>query len=343
MIANRNSLKELAARSGYSLASVSRALDPARCHLVRPATREKIQRCVEEMSFSINLSARRLKRNRTEVITSVAFVNQFKNKTFSNEFVSRSIQTDDIQGLSSSAKRCHYDMKLEYIYPGMDYALVAEDIIDRNRTDGIIFVAYYGIDFHRKLMSSGLPHIYMSRYIDVNRQEMPLVGLRREPGFRAALEHLLRQGRRRFAWIGVPISTQLRINREIVADLLLEYGCYDEKLFFSVDNYYQLRELFRNYHPQQFDAIFCSNDVMADWVVRELRFNGFRIPDDLTVVGYDNDPAYHGENSLEISSIGTPRHLMCERAVELLLEMIDNGPDPARRAVFDTSFFPRET
>ncbi|MDD5663980.1 MAG: LacI family DNA-binding transcriptional regulator [Victivallaceae bacterium] len=111
-------MKHLAKMSGMSLSSVSRALDPARRHLVRPATREKILKYAKEVNFSVNMPARQLRRKQSEVITVVVFQLPNKNKNFSNEFVSPSNGRDIIQKLSYFIKAKNYDMKLEFIAEG---------------------------------------------------------------------------------------------------------------------------------------------------------------------------------------------------------------------------------
>lgn len=336
----QHSLKYIAKLSGASLSSVSRALDPARSHMVRPELREKIRKYVDRTNFSVNLSARRLRLNKAEAITVIVYLDSFKHKNFSIEFASPSAGRDDIQCLSAAIKARNYDMKLEFIVPDQT---LPYHIFDRNRTDGVIFVSYYGTEYVDYLKKNKLPNLYMSRYIDSKRHDVGLVGLNREPGYREAIETLLKAGRRRFVWFSPPFQTSLRVNIHIVNELFHEYGVFDERLFLpTIGNYYDIHGILKV--RRDVDAIFCSNDVIADWVVRELRRDGVRVPDDVSVIGYDNDPAYHGEWTNNVASIGAPKALMAETAVEELIRIINHeNAEPDPHVLLDTIFIPGDT
>lgn len=337
---SRHSLRHIAELSGVSLSSVSRALDPVRCHMVRPAVREKIRKCVNEVNFSVNLSARRLRLNKAEVITVIVYLDSFKSRNFSVEFVSPSAGRDDIQCLSAAVKAHHYDMKLEFIVPGQQ---LPYHIFDRNRTDGVIFVSYYGTEYVEYLEKIGLPNLYMSRYIDTNRRDVGLVGLNREPGYRQAIELLLKEGRRRFAWFSPLMLTSLRVNINIVNELFHEYGIFDKTRFLTnIGSYYDIQDVLKKRDIA--DAIFCSNDAIANWVVRELRRNGVRVPEDVAVIGYDNDPAFQGEGTSSLATIDAPKATMAGIAVKQLLNIIDSE-NPLKRPhiLLDTVFIPGAT
>ena len=343
-MSSSGSIKSIALESGYSLATVSRALDPGRCHLVRLPTRVKIQACAARHRFSINISARRLKRHCTETITAVAFRHNLRGQLFSHEFVSLTVSQDDLEGIVSAARERHYDTKVEYISPGQDLDVLVPELLDRNRTDGVIFISYYGLAFQPRLEELRLPHMYMSRYIDVMRQDVPYVGLERRTGYEEALGRMLAEGRERIGWFGIPVARGAPRNRKILAELLQARGLYREELFHDIRDYYMLRQVLSTCRPGQYDAIFCSNDVMADWVVRELEHLGVAVPAALRVIGYDNDPAFHVDDQRGISSVGLPRQAMCWRAVDLVVDMIENHDaiHPSRE-VFSSRFFPRET
>ena len=336
----RYSLKHIAELSGVSLSSVSRALDPTRRHMVRPELREKIQNVVLKENFSINPSARRLRRSKTEVITVIVYLDSFKQKTFSVDFVSPSTGRDDIQCLSAAIKARYYDMKLEFILPEQQ---LPAHVFDHNRTDGVIFVSYFGTEYVRYLEECGLPNLYLSRYIDTSREDVNLVGLNREPGYRQAIEALLRAGHRRFAWFSPPMQTSLRVNINIVNELFREYGIFNERLFLPIFySYYDIQAILKVL--RDVDVIFCSNDVIADWVVRELERNGVLVPEEVSVIGYDNDQAYHGTNTCNVATIDAPKSLMAESAVDALLRSMESKKNEGRvHILLDTVFLPGST
>ena len=75
-------------------------------------------------------------------------------------------------------------------------------------------------------------------------------------------------------------------------------------------------------------AIMVGNLVLATGVLRGLHRLGLSVPGDVSVVGYDNDPAYHGEWTNNIATIDAPKALMAETAVDHSSKSIFSTPMP---------------
>lgn len=317
----QHSMKKLAEYTGYSIASISRALDPKRAHMVKESTRKKIAQAVRELKFSVNVSARRLKIQRTEVI-SVAILRSEFRQSFSHEFSPLAVNADDIQLLEIAAKKYGYDLKLEFF--SESYPLSAQ-FFDHNRTDGIIFLAYCGHDYDNILTASGLPTVFMSRYINTATEQRHFVGLNREPGFRQAVESLAAQQMKKIGWIGIPRSN-MSVKDRILETLLREYELFNEARFYEVENYYQLREKIP--FLAKLDAVFCGNDTIADWIAREFRYCKITPP---LLIGYDNDPGFREQ--ADFNSIGHSGNPMPELAVKMLDHLICN-PEKRGKHIF---------
>lgn len=310
----QQSMKELAAYTGFSIASISRALDPKRAYMVKGSTRQKIDQAVKELNFSVNLSARRLKIQRTEVISVAILRSPFGRSSYSYEFAPQAMTADDIQHLGEVSRKYGYDLKLEFFN---EYEPLSEQFFDRSRTDGIIFSAYCGNDYDRIIAKSGLPAVFMSRYIDIEHDRRNFVGLNREPGFRQAVESLNRCSMDKIGWIGIP-RTAFSRNSRIVEMLLREKNLFNEKYFFDIKDFYQLREIITELAP--LDAIFCGNDTIADWTAREFRYRDLKSP---LLIGYDNDPYFREQKCF--NSIGHHGNPMPELAVKMLDQLICNS------------------
>ena len=307
----QRSMKELAAYTGFSIASISRALDPKRAYMVKESTRKKINQAVKELNFSVNLAARRLKLRKTEVISVAILRSPFNRSSYSHEFAPQAMTADDIQHLGEVSRKYGYDLKLEFFN---EYEPLSEQFFDRSRTDGLIFIAYCGNDYDQIIEKSGLPAVFMSRYIDIEHDRRHFVGLNREPGFRQAVESLCKCSMRSIGWAGIP-RTAFSINSRIVEKLLREKGLFNENCFFDIQDYYQLREIITDLAP--LDALFCGNDTIADWTAREFRHRKLKSP---LLIGYDNDP-YFREQKL-FNTIGHPGNPMPELAVKMLDQLI---------------------
>ena len=308
MGSSTQSMKKLAEYTGYSIASISRALDPRRSHLVKESTRRKIKEAVKTLNFSVNLSARRLKIQRTEVISVALLRTPFEGKCFSHEFASNAQSSDDIRRLGEAARQYGYDLKLEFFDEDTP---LPEQFFDLNRTDGIIFCAYWGEEYAKLLAQSGIPAVFMSRYIDISRRDRPFVGIDRSRGFRQAVAELTAAGMKKIGWVGIPRTSYSR-NSRILEELLNRENLYCEENFHDVQDYYQLRQVVEDL--ARMDAVFCGNDVIASWVVRELRAR--KIEREPLIIGYDNDPSFHSQS--EFDTIGHAGNPLPELAVKML-------------------------
>ncbi len=83
---------------------------------------------------------------------------------------------------------------------------------------------------------------------------------------------------------------------------------------------------------QSVDGVACPSDLLAVGVIQAATELGIRVPDELMVVGYD-DNHFASESSIPISTVSLPGYRTGELAIELLLEEIDQGSGRVHRTV----------
>ena len=94
---------------------------------------------------------------------------------------------------------------------------------------------------------------------------------------------------------------------------------------------------------QSVDGVVCPSDLLAVGVSQAATDLGIRVPDELMVVGYD-DNHFASESSIPVSTVSLPGYRMGELAVELLLEEIDQGSGHVHRTVMlDPHLIPRRS
>ncbi|WP_176013114.1 LacI family DNA-binding transcriptional regulator [Victivallis sp. Marseille-Q1083] len=326
-------IKDIALRAGVSHQAVSAVLNGKSNCRVSEKTRQRILACAGEMAYRPNYSARWLKSRRTQVITVVAYP-LLREGGFGMEFHPPFLGAESLQQISCAIRERGFAMKLEYAWPGTDLKTQCREIVNPNLTDGIIFYGYHGNDFNELLEKINLPYLFFGHYIEVERRDVPLLGLQRRTGIRCAVRSLLASGRSRIAYCGVAANPSLPLLRE---ELELA-GVYEAKRIHLVGDYYDLRRWLESCRPGCFDAVICSNDVVANWLYRELQYRGIPVPDEVAIVGYDNDPSYDF-----ISTIGLDSAKFHARAVELLTGSIEHPSREKIHEVFQTEYFPRQT
>ncbi len=184
--------------------------------------------------------------------------------------------------------------------------------------------------------------------VGVPLESVPSVVLDNESGMRGAVRHLLeRHGRKNVAFIRGPRSNDeaearyqgyLAALRE--AGLLCDRSLTLDGDFSSESGERAVRELFEA-RAARCDAIAAANDEMALGALRELRRRGLGVPDQVSVVGFDDDPsAQHSLPSL--STVRQPISAQARAAVELALSLVRGEPTEPRIAL-ETEFVQRRS
>ncbi|MBR9986483.1 MAG: substrate-binding domain-containing protein, partial [Desulfosarcina sp.] len=117
----------------------------------------------------------------------------------------------------------------------------------------------------------------------------------------------------------------------------------NEKLIVEGDfteqgGYYSMQTLLRE-NP---DAVFVASDVMAIGAIRAIQESGRRVPDDVAIVGFDDIPL-STITDLELTTIRQPVIETGVRAVEVLIELIENGTDFPQHIILDTKLIVRSS
>jgi LacI family transcriptional regulator len=108
--------------------------------------------------------------------------------------------------------------------------------------------------------------------------------------------------------------------------------------FTEAGGYYAMQRLL----PARPDAVFAASDLMALGAMRAVREAGLRIPDDVAFVGFDDLPlAVLPEPQL--TTVRQPIYQFGFKAVEILIDLIENGIEPARRILLDTELIIRDS
>jgi DNA-binding LacI/PurR family transcriptional regulator len=118
----------------------------------------------------------------------------------------------------------------------------------------------------------------------------------------------------------------------------VETSLIHEGDFTEAGGYYAMQELL----PVKPDAVFAASDIMAIGAMRATREAGLKIPDDIAFVGFDDLPIAT-LSDIQLTTIRQPVIPFGIKAVELLIDLIDNGIQPPRRIILDTELIIRDS
>jgi DNA-binding LacI/PurR family transcriptional regulator len=177
---------------------------------------------------------------------------------------------------------------------------------------------------------------------------VPTVCADNRQGGRLAAQHLLGLGHRQIGIISaLPLDEGMADREGGFLDVLRESGmAVDRSAVPSMYGNHQIEggrqattELFE--HAPGLTAIFVLNDLMALGALEAVRASGRRVPDDVSVVGFDDIPFAALANP-PLTTVGQPIRQLGERAADLLLRVIDDGMEPQDASTQPNVLLPNE-
>ena len=212
--------------------------------------------------------------------------------------------------------------------------------VDGVLVDGLVLPPARIADFVRE----GLPIVCLDR--DIDSTSVPLVQVDNRLGARLATEHLVALGHTRIAHVaGAP---GLRISDERIGgyrDALAAAGVeHDPALvatgsFTEEGGYEAARALLST---QELTAVFAANDLSALGVMHAVAETGRRVPDDVSVVGFD-DLRLAGHTTPPLTTVHQPAFEIAERATQLLLDLAGGRDVPQRLHLLEPALVVRDS
>lgn len=269
-------MADLAKLAGVSKITVSRAL--AESPLVTPETRERIQALARKHGYKLNVSARNLRLRRSHTVAVIVEMKPSAGRTMWDPY-----PLSLLGGISQELTSAGYSVLLTSLQGGALPSVQA--------ADGVILL---GQGAHEDAMHEvrrwGRPMVVWGA---VSRHESQIVvGSDNHLGGRLAAERFLALGRRRPVFLGDSAHGEFAERLEGFQRTLAAHGI--EPLTPTVANFTvsagaQAVHALLDRHPQ-FDALFAASDLLAIGAIRALIERGRRVPDDVSVIGYDDTP-----------------------------------------------------
>lgn len=329
-------LKDIAEATGFSINTISHALrdEPD----ISQATKEKIRAVAKELEYIPNLQASSIKSGRRRIISII--LPDIINPHFTIVF--REIE------------RFFRDIGVTPFFMNTnenpDDEINAVQLSIGQNVDGVIICpTQANSECVRILKKSKIPFVLIGRRFD-EPIDTDYVVCDDAEGARIATEHLIQLGHREIAYFRFnDIISSDRERWQGYSSALANAGIDENHrpvLNMSLsgeDNRSAVREFIKS-HPEC-TAILSFSDILACAVIRDIQSMGLRVPQDISVVGFDNICSDYALPT-GITSVSVSKKHMANIASELLNERInanDDGSSPRRHIVLPTKLFLRET
>ncbi|MFN8665462.1 MAG: LacI family DNA-binding transcriptional regulator [Thermomicrobiales bacterium] len=338
-------LKDVAERAGVSVSTVARVLHDN--GYVSGPTREAVDAALAECGYQINTVAQRLRKQRSAEIGHI--LDSISPNPFFAGVALGSERAAAEYGCTVLFSNTHGDADLERT--GVEALL-------QRRVEAILFTTVTDERNVDLALSAGATVVQVERVSDVATHAVTVDNYR---GAFDATEHLLRLGHRRVACLGVdpdlraaPGTAPHRrvVERERLSgyfDALRTFGVAgDDELVTLGPTYYDVpaaRAAVRRWlqlpAARRPTAIFATCDIMAAGILQEAHVNQLRVPDDLSLVGFDD--TYAGHLTPPLTTVRQPMEELGRVAVRLAMTSRDGAVSTPQRERLTTQLIVRES
>ncbi|HXF85957.1 MAG TPA: LacI family DNA-binding transcriptional regulator [Anaerolineales bacterium] len=329
-------LEDIARQAGVSRSTVSRVINGS--PNVRESVRKRVLEVIQQTGYHPNAAARTLASQRSWTLGLVLphSVSVFFTDPYFPHLT---------KGIAQACNQYNYTLALFLVGTKEDEEKIFPRISRKGLLDGVLVQSGHHGDQQIiwRLVNSKMPLVVAGRpfrsdgvsYIDIDNVKASY----------NAVSHLIRLGRRRVATIAGPAHSTVGLDRrEGYVKALYEHGLeVNESLIAEGDftesgGYSAMQSLL----PAKPDAVFAASDIMAIGAMRAAREAGLRIPHDIAFVGFDDLPIAT-LSDIQLTTVRQPVVQFGYKAVELLIDLIENGLNPPRRVIMDTELIVRDS
>ena len=306
------SIKDVAQRAGVSIATVSRVMNNR--GYIGKETRLRVEQAIKDMDYSPNQIARALQKSQSYFIGVIV-------PDSSHPFFA-----DLIKFIEVFANEQNYKVLICNSMDDQEKEIKYISMLRQNRVDGIIMCSHtLNIEEYKKV---NFPIVSFDRIIS---RSIPCVGADNFRGGELATEHLINQGSRRLLHLSGPLEMDMLANRRADAFRLT---CMKKEASHHIIEASNNNMTFEYYSAfiaeqlpadmlQEYDGIFCSNDIAAYALYLHAIRLGISVPQQLRIVGYD----YHNFTRMlqnpKLTTIKQPTDRIGKVLCSTLINMIE--------------------
>lgn len=309
-------IKDIARISGCSVSTISRVINDRPD--VRPETKERVLEVMREAGFVPNTNARQLKIQQSR---SLVFVVKGTRNIFFSDFLVQ---------LQRAATLYGYNGIVSYLDENANEIDAAEKILREIKPKGMIFLGGSVANFQKGFANISVPSVLATLVSDkLDFPNLSMVGVDDRAAAYQAVSYLIQQGHRKIAVLGGPATSYPSMMRRQGAQQAMEdAGIRFEDKLYGLSNY----DFESAYHAMnsllarraEFTALFAMSDVIAFGAIRALVSAGFRVPEDISVIGFDGISMSRYCVPV-MTTIVQPGEQIALQSIELLINQIEHG------------------
>lgn len=272
-------IKDIANRLGVSVSTVSKGLNGA------SDISEDLRQIVLDTAVEMGYATKKSKKIENRKLA--VFIENMDYET-SDQF-----GYEIVLGFKQNAFRHNWDVTVIPITPAFQLTQKYDTYMLKNGFCGAFLVGFALHDeWMRQLEATTMPTVLFDNYIKKN-PNVCYIGTDNFEGIDSAIDHLYTLGHKKIAFLNGSLHSMVSEQRQRAYYLSMRSHGLDTKDELTAYGYYVADSA--KYHVPAFlgagaTAIICGNDLIASGVINECRLRGFRVPEDISIVGFDDIP-----------------------------------------------------
>lgn len=324
----KTSIAEVASSAGVSTTTVSRVINAV--PTVSEENRRRVQQAIHKLKYRPNPSAQRLAAGRSSTVGLI--IPRFEG-IFHSYFA---LQV--IKGIGIAAERNRFDLLL-HITDGKTFP-------SPTAIEGVIFIDVYGCEeLIDRTIDEAIPTVVLNHYLE----DLPVscVAIDNRMGAERAVDHLVRLGHKEIATITGDLKTQAGLDRldgfvkamkarqVPIQDGYIRYGDFGLPSARKA-----VETLLKLAHPPT--AIFVASDDMALEVVNVALSKRVRVPEDLSIIGFDDNPA-SAQARVPLTTVRQALDEMGRLGTDVLIQQIHGKKTHPTKLLLPTTLVERQS
>ncbi len=332
---NNLTLEDIAKKSGVSRSTVSRVINNH--PNVSKKVREHVKEVIRSTGYQPHPAARALVSNRTWTCGLIL------PRTI-NSFFTDPYYPCLIQGIAQACSKQNYTFSLFLMGDKEDEDQMFSRVSRRGFMDGILFQSdQRGDTLIDLLADSGIPLVVLGR--PFQGEQISYVDIDNTESVEWAVQYLLDNGHKRVATITGPQNTTVGIDRKygykqalVKNNIPVDEEMIVEGIFTEESGYLGMKKLL----PKMPDAVFAASDQMAIGAIRAIREVGLNVPQDISIIGYDDFPLVSPVYPA-LTTLRQPIGKFGFEALKMLISLVEEGLKPSRQVILKSELIIRDS
>lgn len=325
-------LYDVCEKTGLSTATVSRVINGS--GLVKEATRERVLQAMKELNYRPNQAARKLAGGKTDTLGVIL------------PLLDNGYYVQVLRGIDNVSTKLGLKLLISFYHSESDLHEILSSLGQEGRTDAVILMnnEYFTPDQIRELTGDGIP-VALIGQDNESIEAVDSVLINNFQGAYRAVAHLLEQKPGSLLLLSGPLENHDSRDRLEGARKAIQDAPYTPDVTVLHGDFYHEGgyRLFSDYVAEQGpfpNAVFAFNDAMALGVLDVVKEHGRRIPEDIQVIGFDNNEI---AQYIGLSTVSFPMQQIGEEAARLVTERINNKAAEPLTVTMGTSLVARKT